>query len=182
MFQNNRAWVIGKNIAGMPTGVIMRGVDLLVNRPDVDMAHVRAQAREVRGAWLLMDAATDPRIGETVLDRTLRAALEVPITHDLSDAVIPGFALHWDLSVLVKAIAPRSVVWTNPTDWRGIVVPHLEGFRHRRFSRSQPAFLEITDGVGGAPRPRNSVTKEVFSHPQEVESCVQFKGSSSPPW
>ena len=41
-----------------------------------------------------MAAAQDPRIGKIWLDQTphsLRAALEVPITRDLHDAVIPGF-------------------------------------------------------------------------------------------
>ena len=80
-YQNIRAWVIGKNMAGMRAGDIMRGVDLLVDRPDVDAGHVRAAARDVQGVWLLMAAAIDPRIGKIWLDQTphsLRAALEVP--------------------------------------------------------------------------------------------------------
>ena len=46
--QNIRAWVIGKNMAGLRAGDIMRGVDLLVDRPDVDAGHVRAAAHDVR--------------------------------------------------------------------------------------------------------------------------------------
>ena len=133
-FQNIRAWLIGKNMAGMRAGDIMRGVDLLLGRPDVDAQHLRAAARGVPGVWLLMAAAIDPRIGKIWLDQTpysLRAALEVPITRNLHDAVIPGFALHWDLSDLVKAMAPRAVLWTDPTDWMRIVAPHREGFRYR---------------------------------------------------
>jgi hypothetical protein len=108
--QNIRAWVIGKNMAGMRAFDIQRGVDLLAARPDVDAASIRAAARDVGGVWLLMAACVDPRIGKIWLDRTphsLRAALDVPITRDLHDAVIPGFALHWDLDDLVKALAPR---------------------------------------------------------------------------
>ena len=134
--QNIRAWVIGKNMAGLRAGDIMRGVDLLAGRPDVDAGHIRAAARDVPGVWLLMAASIDPRIGKIWLDRTphsLRAALEVPITRDLHDVVIPGFALHWDLSDLVKAMAPRSVLWTDPTDWMRVVAPHLEGFHYRAF-------------------------------------------------
>jgi hypothetical protein len=141
--QNIRAWVIGKNMAGLRAGDIMRGVDLLVDRPDVDAGHVRAAAHDVPGVWLLMAAAIDPRIGKIWLDQTphsLRAALEVPITHDLHDAVIPGFALHWDLNDLVKTMAPRSVLWTDPTDWMGIVAPHLEGFRYRTFGGPDDQF------------------------------------------
>jgi hypothetical protein len=134
--QNIRAWVIGKNMAGLRAGDIMRGVGLLADRPDVDSGHLRAAARGVPGVWLLMAAAQDPRLGKIWLDQTphsLRAALEVPITRDLHDAVIPGFALHWDLNDLVKAMAPRHVLWTDPTDWMRIVAPHLEGFRYRAF-------------------------------------------------
>jgi len=145
--QNIRSWVIGKNMAGLRAGDIMRGVDLLAGRPDVDAGRVRAAARDVRGVWLLMAAAIDPRIGKIWLDQTphsLRAALEVPIALDLHDAVIPGFALHWDLNDLVKAMAPRSVLWTDPTDWRRIVTPHLEGFRYRTFGEPDDQYwLEL---------------------------------------
>jgi hypothetical protein len=145
--QNIRAWVVGKNMAGLRAGDIMRGVDLLADRPDVDAGHVRAAAREVQGVWLLMAAAIDPRIGKIWLDQTpysLRAALDVPFTRDLHDAVIPGFALHWDLNDLVKAMAPRSVLWTDPTDWRRIVAPRLEGFRYRTYGESDdPYWLEL---------------------------------------
>lgn len=41
---------------------------------------------------------------------------------DLFDAVIPGFALHWDLDDLVKAMGARPVLWTDPTDWMRRVV------------------------------------------------------------
>jgi hypothetical protein len=143
--QNIRAWVIGKNMAGLRAGDILHGVDLLADRADVDAGRVRAAARAGRGVWLLMAAAIDPRIGKIWIDQTpqsLRAALEVPITRDLHDAVIPGFALHWDLSDLVKAMAPRSVLWTDPTDWMGVVKPHLDGFRYRTFEDSDDPYWD----------------------------------------
>ena len=142
--QNIRAWVIGKNLAGMRAGDIERGVDVLLAQADVDAGSVRAAARNVSGVWLLMAASIDARIGKIWLDRTpysLRAALEVPIARDLHDAVIPGFALHWDLEDLVKAMAPRPVLWTDPTDWMRKVVPHLAGFLYRTFEEPDDRFL-----------------------------------------
>jgi len=142
--QNIRAWVIGKNLAGMRAGDIERGVDVLLAQADVDAGSVRAAARNVSGVWLLMAASIDARIGKIWLDRTpysLRAALEVPIARDLHDAVIPGFALHWDLEDLVKAMAPRPVLWTDPTDWMRKVVPHLAGFLCRTFEEPDDRFL-----------------------------------------
>jgi len=142
--QNIRAWVIGKNLAGMRAFDIQRGVDALVARPDVDAGPIRAAARNVSGVWLLMAASIDSRIGKIWLDGmpySLRAALEVPLARDLHDAMIPGFALHWDLEDLVKAMAPRPVIWSDPTDWVHKVVPHRAGFLYRYLGEPDDRFV-----------------------------------------
>jgi hypothetical protein len=101
---------------------ILRGIDLLAARDDVDPSSIRAVARGIKGIWLLLAAAADTRIGKVWLDRTpysLRAALENSMNTDLFDAVIPGFALHWDLNDLMKAMGDRPVLWTDPANWMG---------------------------------------------------------------
>jgi len=113
---------------------ILRGVDLLAARSDVDAASIRAAARGVKGIWLLLAAAIDSRIGKVWLDRTpysLRAALETSMNSALLEAVIPGFALHWDLEDLTKAMGDRPVMWTDPTNWMGRVVALGPGFHYR---------------------------------------------------
>ena len=50
---------------------------------------------------------------------------------DLFDAVIPGFALHWDLNDLTKAMENRPVLWTDPANWMGHAVPLGPLFRYR---------------------------------------------------
>jgi len=113
---------------------ILRGVDLLAARQDVDPASIRAVARGVKGIWLLLAAAVDTRIAKIWLDRTppsLRAALENPMNTDLFDAAIPGFALHWDLADLTKAMADRPVLWTDPSNWMGHPVALAAPFRYR---------------------------------------------------
>ena len=50
---------------------------------------------------------------------------------DLSDAVIPGFLLHWDLEDLTKAMGDRPVLWTDPTNWMGRVVALGARYRYR---------------------------------------------------
>jgi hypothetical protein len=63
------------------------------------------------------------------LDHTphsLRAAIDAPIHTNLHDAVMPGFAVKWDLVDLRGLIRPRTVTWRDPTDWMGNVVA-LEG-------------------------------------------------------
>lgn len=131
---NSRANQIGGNLPAMRAHDILRGVDLLAARSDVDRASIHAMARGVKGIWLLLAAATDTRIGKIWLDRTpysLRLALENSMNADLFDAVIPGFVLRWDLDDLVKAMGNRPVLWTDPTSWMRRVVALGPPFQYR---------------------------------------------------
>ena len=141
---NTRAWVVGKNLVGMRVADIRRGVDVLAARADVDTAAIRGAARGIPGVWLLMAAATDGRLARVWVDRTpysIRAALEAPLHRNLHDAVIPGFALSWDFADVVKAIGPAKVIWSDPTDWLGTVVPHVSGAVYRTFAQGDEPYL-----------------------------------------
>jgi len=142
---NARADMIGRNLPAMRAHDILRGVDVLAARSDVDAASIRGIARGVKGIWLLLAAAVDPRLGKIWLDRTpysLRAALESSMSANLFDAVIPGFALHWDLDDLTKAMGNRPVLWTDPTNWMGHLVAVGPRFRYRY------VLGDITDSTG----------------------------------
>jgi hypothetical protein len=131
---NARADTIGRNLPAMRAHDILRGIDLLAARDDVNPAAIRASARGAKGIWLLMAAAIDTRISKVWLDRTphsLRAALENSMNNGLFDAVIPSFALHWDLDDLAKALAKRPILWTDPTNWMGRPVSLGPPFRYR---------------------------------------------------
>jgi len=131
---NTRADQIGRNLPAMRAHDILRGVDLLCARGDVDAGSIRTAAQGVRGIWLLLAAAADPRIRKVWLDKTphsLIEALENTLNTNLYDAVIHGFALHWDLADLTKAMGDRPVMWTDPTNWMGRVVALGPRFRYR---------------------------------------------------
>src|SRR5207248_772400 len=131
---NTRADHIGLNLPAMRAHDILRGVDLLAARSDVDPASIRAAARGVKGIWLLLAAAIDSRIGKVWLDRTpysLRAALERPMNNGLFEAVIPSFALHWDLKDLRKAMGNRPILWTDPTNWMGRTIAAGPAYHYR---------------------------------------------------
>ena len=131
---NARADQIGRNLPAMRAHDILRGIDVLVARNDVDPSSIRAVARGVKGIWLLLAAAVDTRIGKVWLDRTpysIRAALENSMNTDLFDAAIPGFALHWDLNDLTDAMENRPVLWTDPSNWMGHAVSLGPPFRYR---------------------------------------------------
>ena len=129
-----RADQIGLDLPALRAHDILRGVDLLAHRNDVDPASIRAAAQGVGGIWLLLAAAADPRISKIWLDRTpysFLEALDHPLNTDLADATVFGFALRWDLDDLTKATGNRPVLWTDPTDWMGRVVPLGARYRYR---------------------------------------------------
>jgi len=132
---NTRAWLVGRNLPALHAAEINAAVSEAATRPDVDPARISGRASGVLGVAMLLAAAANPQIGSVTLDRTphsLRAAIDAPIHTDLHDAVIPGFAVKWDLVDLRTLIEgrgsrgsllePRTVVWKDPTDWMGNVV------------------------------------------------------------
>ncbi len=147
---NYRANQIGRNLPAMRAHDILRGVDLLAARSDVDPAPIHAVARGVKGVWLLLAAATDTRIGKIWLDRTpysLRLALENSMNTGLFDAVIAGFVLRWDLADLVKAMGNRPVLWTDPTSWMRRVVPLGPPFQYRYVLGDTTDFSDAQDNA-----------------------------------
>jgi dienelactone hydrolase len=122
---NTRAWLVGRNLPAMHAAEINAAVTELARRADVDPSRISARASGVNGVALLLAAAVNPQIGSVSFDRTphsVRSAIDAPIHTNLHDAVIPGFALKWDLADLRELLKPRSVTWKDPTDWMGNVV------------------------------------------------------------
>jgi hypothetical protein len=109
----------------MHAAEINGAVEAAARRADVDSSRISARASGVAGVALLLAAATNPRIASVALERTpysVRAAIDAPIHTNLHDAVIPGFALKWDLADLRALLAPGAVEWRDPTDWMDNVV------------------------------------------------------------
>lgn len=142
---NERVDLVGCNLAAMRAHDILRGVDVLAARPEVDPALIRGYARGVKGFWLLLAAAMDPRLTRLWLDRTpwsLRAAFEAPMTNNLFEAMIPGFARHWDFPELLKTMGERTVLWTDPTNWMNQVVEAGPRFRYRYVGEPDGGYVE----------------------------------------
>jgi dienelactone hydrolase len=142
---NTRAWLIGRNLSGMRAFDIRRGVEWLASRPEVDANSIRAAARAEAGVWLLLAAAGDERLQRIWIDKTphsLCATLDTPLNRNLHAAIIPGFCLQWDLADLVRAMGKRTVLWTDPTNWLGNIVPLGGEFRYRGFGEADSRFLE----------------------------------------
>jgi cephalosporin-C deacetylase-like acetyl esterase len=150
-YTNWRADQIGRSLAAMRAHDLLRGVDVLAARSDVDPASIRAAAKGVKGFWLLYAAAVDNRISKVWVDKTphsLRAAIERPMNDDLFSAVIPGFVLHWDTEDLIKALGNRPLMWVDSTDWMDEVVPLGKPFEYRdALFGSAPAYREELEKI-----------------------------------
>lgn len=120
-----RAFLVGRTLVAMRVEDVLRAVEWLSKQPNVDPAQLSARGTGPMGIVLLHAAVLDPRIASIKLDRTLvsyRNAVEEPVTRDLAQSVIPGVLGHYDLDDLVMAIAPRTVVVTDPIDAAGKTV------------------------------------------------------------
>jgi cephalosporin-C deacetylase-like acetyl esterase len=142
---NERADLVGRNLAAMRAHDLLAAVDVIAARPDVDAKSIRGYARGVKGVWMLFAAAVDPRLAKIWLDRTpwsIADALESPLTSHLFDATVPGFALHWDFQDLVEAIGERRVLWTDPTNWMNRVVQLQGNYRYRYVGEGDSSVTE----------------------------------------
>jgi dienelactone hydrolase len=142
---NERADLVGLNLAALRAHDLLVAVDVLSARPDVDASSIRGYARGVKGVWLLLAAAVDERLGKIWLDRTpwsIADALEGALTDHLFDALIPRFALHWEFRDIVDAIGDRRVLWTDPTNWMNRVVPLGAPYRYRTVGEGDAPSIE----------------------------------------
>ncbi|MCC6365667.1 MAG: acetylxylan esterase [Bryobacterales bacterium] len=131
---NERFDLVGRNLAAARAHDILVAVDVLAARPEVEADSIRGYARGVKGFWLLLAAAMDARFKKIWLDRTpwsFGEGMSHPMTGYLFDAMIPGFARHWDFRDLVEAVGERGIFWTDPTNWMDQVVFRGPAYRYR---------------------------------------------------
>jgi cephalosporin-C deacetylase-like acetyl esterase len=127
-----RAYVVGKNLVGLRAEDMIRAVDYLASRPNIDAAAITGIGEGSLGVALLHAALLDGRISRVVLQNTLqsyRLALDHPIDRELYDVLIPGVLKKYDLPDLVAAIKPRPVVLLNPVDQVGKPIPGAGQYR-----------------------------------------------------
>lgn len=124
-----RASLVGKTITGLRIDDVIRTMDWLAARPDVDPSAITAYGSGAYGTVVLHAAALDGRIQRVVVENTLasyRLAIEQPLHRDISEVMIPGVLLHYDMDDLVRAIAPRPVTIVSPADATGAAINEQE--------------------------------------------------------
>ena len=117
-----RAYVVGKTLVGMRAEDIIRAVDYLASRDDVDATKIGGLGKGAQGIPLVHAAVIDKRIGRLMLEQTMvsyRAAVDHPIYRGLYDVIVPGVVRKYDIDDLLAAVAPRKVTVISPTDHLG---------------------------------------------------------------
>lgn len=119
------AWanlILGQSVIGQRAWDILRTVDYVASRPDVDTSHIRILGREQAGLAALMAAVLDPRIQSVLLTGTIVSYMSIVHSTDYAlplEWFTPGILRHFDLADLFASLHPRSLWILNPVDADG---------------------------------------------------------------
>jgi cephalosporin-C deacetylase-like acetyl esterase len=119
------AMLTGRNLVGMRARDVIRGVDVLAARAEVDAAAIAGYGKEGAAIPLLHAAALDGRIRRLTLERMLlsyRAVVDQKIHREAAEQVIPGVLRSYDLPDLVALVGPRPVWIVDAADPVGQLV------------------------------------------------------------
>jgi cephalosporin-C deacetylase-like acetyl esterase len=111
-----RAELVGKTILGMRVDDVIRAVDYLAARPDVDAKNITVVASGHMGLVALHAAVLDSRIKHVTVDHVLesyRSLLEAPMPVDAPQDILPGVLEKYDVPDLVRVLGDR----VTATDW-----------------------------------------------------------------
>jgi pimeloyl-ACP methyl ester carboxylesterase len=109
------AWanlVLGTSVMGQRVWDILRTMDYLSTRLDVDASRIQMIGQEEAGLAALMAAALDRRVRSVLLTRTVVSYMSVVHSTDYSlplDWFVPGILQHFDLPDISASITPRPV-------------------------------------------------------------------------
>ncbi|MBT9333076.1 alpha/beta hydrolase family protein [Paracidobacterium acidisoli] len=125
----SRAFLIGKTFVGMRAEDDLAAVNWLAAQPQTNTHDISAFAEGSSGVVLLHAAVLDSRIAAITLDHSLisyQSVVDVPVHRGVTESVIPGVLLHYDLDDLMIALAPRRLTISNPVTAAGDVLDQAD--------------------------------------------------------
>lgn len=123
------AWsnlVLGTPVIGQRVWDILRAVDYLKSRSDVDASQIRMLGRGSAGLAALMATTLDQRVRSVLISRALAAYISVVDSEDYVlglEWFVPGILKHFDIPDIAAAISPRPVWMIDALDAKGDVLP-----------------------------------------------------------
>jgi cephalosporin-C deacetylase-like acetyl esterase len=113
------AWFMDRSLFAMRVQDVIRSVDYMLSRPDVDPSGLRAIGKGAGALWVLYAAALDPRILAVIAERPLLSyASLTQVDRYLHTAAIflRDVLQHFDLPQVAAALAPRPLTLLSPVD------------------------------------------------------------------
>ena len=121
-----RAILIGKTMSGMRTADLLAVHDYVSSRPELGERVVVVGRRNL-GVVALYAAALEPKISRVILDQSLLSYMEIvratQYPETVSDLIVPGALLDFDLPDLADLAGAGRVVLANPLSAAGTPVP-----------------------------------------------------------
>ena len=121
-----RAILIGKTMPGMRVQDLLAIYDYVSSRPELGEGVVVVGRRNL-GVVALYAAALEPKISRVVLDQSLLSYMEIvrakQYPETVSDLIVPGVLLDFDLPDLADLAGAGRVVLANPLSAAGTPVP-----------------------------------------------------------
>ncbi len=108
--------LVGKTMVGMRAADVVRAVDVLAARPDVDSSRIAVVGRAAAAIPTLFAALFDSRIQSVVVDGMLLsydAVVHARIHQGIVEQIVPSALKYFDLPDVIAAIAPRRVAVYN---------------------------------------------------------------------
>jgi dienelactone hydrolase len=141
-----RAFLVGKTVIGLRLDDVIRAMDWLSARRDVNRSAITIYGQGVMGMVALHSAVLDDRIRQVVIENALvsyRTIVDQPVHRDISPIMIPGVLRHYDTPDLIAALAPRMVAIYDPIDAAGKPLANPAETTLRYLSRPQNGRLPI---------------------------------------
>jgi hypothetical protein len=115
----SRAFLVGRTFVGMRTEDMLAAVRWLTSLSSVDKTSIDGRADDASAVVLLHAAVLTTSLHAITLEHALisyRSVLDAAVHRGVTESVIPGVLLHYDLDDLMIAIGDRPVTLINPVD------------------------------------------------------------------
>jgi hypothetical protein len=122
---------------------VLRTIDYLASRQDVDLSQIRILGRGDVGLAAQMAGFLDKRVRSILLDRTLVSYASLVESYEYSIKLswfVPGILRRFDLADISAALTPRPCWIMNSTDPNGNVLSEASVREHYRRRVNEGAF------------------------------------------
>ncbi|MEA1996556.1 MAG: acetylxylan esterase, partial [Gemmatimonadota bacterium] len=123
------AMMIGRSLLGMRAVDIVRGVDYLCSRPDIDSSRIGCFGQEESAMACLTAGVLDKRLAPVILSRlpvSYCSIVENPLYNWHVNIFLPGVLKVMDIDQAAGLVAPRPVLMLNTADHMRRVLPGTE--------------------------------------------------------